>query len=122
MHCCPVLSKWHKLMTETKDPISEEFIDECEKLLKECEAFHTTAGEKSLSFVEVAKEKVSTIKELAGDNKETMSLLEEILKLWDGAVQPRIKLLCDNTADLASSIMDMMKFVVEPIEATTETP
>jgi len=62
------------------------------------------------------------IKELAEDDKESMSILEEVLKLWNEAVQPRIKLLCDNTAELASSIMDMMKFVVEPVEVTTETP
>ncbi|MFH1614495.1 MAG: hypothetical protein ABIG61_05370 [Planctomycetota bacterium] len=115
-------NKWHELMAKTEDPISKEFIDECQKLLEKCESFHTEAGEKILSFVEDAKEKVSTIKELAGDNKETMSILEEVLKLWNEAVQPRIKLLCDNTAELASSIMDMMKFVVEPIEATTKTP
>ena len=115
-------SKWHELMAKTEDPISKEFIDECEKLLGECESFHTEAGEKILSFVEDAKEKVSMIKELAGDDKESMSILEEVLKLWNEAVQPRIKLLCDNTAELASSIMDMMKFVVEPVEVTTETP
>ncbi len=114
-------SKWHELMAKTEDPISKEFIDECEKLLGECESFHTEAGEKILSFVEDAKEKVSMIKELAGGDKEIMSILEEVLKLWNEAVQPRLKFLCDNTAELASSIMGMMKFVVEPIEATKET-
>ena len=115
-------NRWHELMAKTEDPISKEFIDKCTKLLEECESFHTEAGEKILSFVDDAKEKVSMIKELAGGDKETISILEEVLKLWNGAVQPRIKLLCDNTAELASSIMDMMKFVVETIEATTETP
>jgi len=115
-------SKWHELMAKTEDPISKEFIDECEELLKKCESFHTEAGEKILSFVEDAKEKVSMIKELAEGDKETISILEEVLKLWNEAVQPRIKFLCDNTSELASSIMDMMKFVVEPVEATTETP
>ena len=114
-------SRWHELMAKTEDPISKEFIDKCTKLLKECESFHTEAGEKILSFVEDAKEKVSMIKELAGSDKETMSILGEVLKLWNDAVQPRLKFLCDNTTELASSIMDMMKFVVEPIEATTET-
>ena len=115
-------SKWHELMTKTEDPISKEFINGCAGLLEECESFHTTAGEKILSFVEDVKEKISMIKELAGEDKETMSILEAVLKLWNETIQPQVKFLCDNTADLTSSIMDMMKFVVEPIETTTETP
>jgi gas vesicle protein len=112
--------KWHELMAKTEDPVSKEFIDGCTKLLDECESFHTAAGEKILSFVGDAKEKISTIRELAGNEKDTMSILEEVLKLWNETVQPQIKFLCDNTADLTSSIMDMMKFVVEPVETTSE--
>ena len=114
--------EWHKVMKATKEPISKKFIDKCTELLEKCETFHTEAGEKILSFVEDAKEKVSMIKKLAGDDKEIMSILEAVLKLWNEAVQPRVKFFCENTAVLASSIMDRMESVVEPIEATTETP
>lgn len=113
--------KWHELMIKTKNPVSKEFIDGCAKLLEECESFHTMAGKKVLAFVGDAKEKASVIKELAGDDKETMSILEEVFKLWNEIVRPRAKFLCDNVSDLASSIMDMMKFVVEPVETAKET-
>ena len=115
-------SKWQELCSNTETARSKKFIDGCEKLLKECDSFRAKVVEKSQSFAENAKDKVSMISELAGDSKETKSLLEEVLKLWNEVEQPRLMFLYNNTAELESSIMEMMEFAVQPLEATTETP
>ena len=112
--------KWQELMAKTDAPISAEFVGKCEKLLDECETFHTTAGEKILKFVDDTKEKIPTIKESAGDNEETMSTLKDVLDLWNETVLSRLKLFCDNTEQLTLIIMDNLKFIVEPIETVTE--
>jgi len=114
-------SKWHELCSNTETARSKKFIDECTNLLAECDSFRAEVVEKSQSFVANSKDKVSMIAELAGASKETRSLLEEILKLWNEVEQPRLVFLYNNTAELESSIMEMMEFAVQPIGAVTET-
>ena len=84
--------------------------------MAECAPFREKIVEKSRSFSENTKDKISLIAELAGDNKETGSLLEEVLKLWNEIEQPRLVFLYEKTAELEARIMDMMEFAVQPIE------
>ena len=113
--------KWHELCSNTETARSRKFIDECTKLLAECDSFRAEVVEKSQSFAANTKDKVSMIAELARDSEETRSLLEEIFKLWNEVEQPRLVFLYNNTAELESSIMEMMELAVRPIETATET-
>jgi len=108
--------KWQDLCSKTETARSKQFLDQCEKLLAECASFREKIVEKSRSFAENTKDKISLIAELAGDNKETRSLLEEVLKLWNEIEQPRLVFLYEKTAELEARIMDMMEFAVQPIE------
>lgn len=114
--------KWQKLCSKTKTARSKEFLDQCRRLLAECESFRVEIVEKSQSAVENTKDKASQIVELTGGCKETKALMEEILKCWNEIEQPRLVLLYEKTAELESSIMEMMEFAVQPIEAATEPP
>lgn len=108
--------KWQELCSNTKTARSKEFLDQCKKLLAECAFFREKIVEKSQSFAENTKDKISLISELAGDSKETKSLLGEVLKLWNEIEQPRLVFLCEKTAELETRIMDMMEFAMQPIE------
>ena len=108
--------KWQKLCSDTKTARSKRFCDQCEKILTECNSFCAEIVTKSQSFAENTKDKFSLIVELAGDNKETKSLLGEVLKLWNEIEQPRLVFLCEETAELETRIMDMMEFAMQPIE------
>lgn len=112
--------KWQNLCSKTKTARSKKFIDESTKLLKECDFFRVDIVKKSESFAEHTRDKVSLIAELAGDSKEIKSALEENIKLWNDVVQPQLDLFYEKTAELESSIMNMMEFAVQPIEAAAK--
>ena len=107
--------KWQELCSNTETARSKKFCDECMKILAECESFRAKVVEKSQFFAENTKDKVSIIKEMTRDNKETKSLLKDILKLWNVVEQPQLVLLFEKTAALESSIMDMVEFGIQPI-------
>ena len=90
--------------------------------MAECESFRADIVEKSQLAVENTKDKASQIIELTGGCKEIKSLMEEILKRWNEIEQPRLVFLYEKTTELESSIMEMMEFAVQPIEAATELP
>ena len=111
--------KWYELCSKTKTARSKKFIDQCTKLLDECGSFCAEIVKKAKSVAVYIKNKISLIVELAGDSKETKSLLKETLKLWNKIEQPQLVFFFEKTTELQSSIMDMMEFAVQPIEAIT---
>lgn len=112
--------KWQKLCSETETARSGEFLKQCEAILAECDSFREKIVQQSQAFAENTKDKISLITKVIEDSKETKSLLEEILKLWNEIEQPRLVFLHEKTAELASGIMDMMEFAVQPVEAAAE--
>jgi len=114
--------KWQKLCSETETARSGEFLKQCEAILAECDSFREKIVQQSQAFTGNTKDKLSLITKVIEDSKETKSLLGEILKLWNEIEQPRLVFLHGKTAELESSIMEMMEFAVQPVEAATENP
>ena len=112
--------KWQNLCSKTKTARSKKFIDESTKLLMECDLFRVDIVKKSESFAEHTRDKVSLIAELVGDSKEIKSAVEENIKLWNDVVQPQLDFFYEKTSEFESSIMNMMEFSVQPIEAATK--
>ena len=110
--------KWQALCSETKSAVSMEFYNRCQDILKECNSFRTDIVNKAMAFADKAQSRGPVISELAGENKETKALMEEILKLWNEVEHPRLVFLYEKTAGLESRIMDMIEFAMEPLETT----
>jgi len=115
-------SDWQELMSKTENAVSKPFLEECTKLVKRCLSFREDIVGKSQFFAKNAKDKISSINKLAGDDKNVKSVLEDVLKLWNDFGQSRLEFLFEKAEELESSIRDIMEEVVRPVETITETP
>ncbi len=110
-------NNWQTLCSQTETARSMEFYNSSQNILKECELFRTDIINSARTFAEKVQSRGPVISELAGDNKETKALTEELLKLWNEAELPRLVFLYEKTAELESRIVDMIEFAMEPVEA-----
>lgn len=110
--------KWQKLCLQTSSARSREFCNQCEKILEECDSFRTDIVSETRKFTKKVQNRLLSINELAGDNKETQSLLKQILEIWNKVEQPRLVFLYEKTVELESRIRDMVEFAMAPIEVT----
>ena len=109
-------NNWQTLCSQTETARSMEFYNSSQDILKECELFRADIVNRARMFAEKVQSRGPVISELAGDNKETRALTEELLKLWNETEQPRLVFLYEKTAELESRIMDMIEFAMEPAE------
>lgn len=107
--------EWHNLCSETTSARSLLFYNRSREILCECDSFCDDIVSRCQFFEANAKDKISLIMQLAGDNKETRLLLKDVLKLWNEVVQPQFVLLLGNAAALVSHIMDIMDVAMQPI-------
>lgn len=101
---------------------SKIFVDQCLKLIDRCLSFRAEVVEKKGIFVKNAQDKISAIQQYADGNGELLSLLKDVLDMWNAYGQPRLEMLFDRSFDLETSIRDVIDLVLEPMDKKQENP
>jgi len=108
-----LLDKWKSLCENTTSAKSRKFCNKCEQILQECTAFQNEIAAKNESFKETVQDQLPVISELAGDNEVIKSLLDQVIgQLWNEVERPRLLFLYDKSAELETSIWDMVKLAM----------
>ena len=115
-----LIEDWKILISAEEIAISEKFVKKCLKLIDRCISFREDVVEKKQNFEKSAQDKISAIKELTNGDKDIMSVLEDVIDLWNKYGQPRLELLFDKSEELETSIRDIIELVMEPIELIKE--
>jgi len=108
-----LFGKWGKLCAETESAKSRKFCGECEEILKECASFRNDIAAKSEAFTNMVEIDLEDINDKAGDNEAIKILLSHAIgELWNKAEVPRLLFLFDKSAELETSIRDMIKYAM----------
>ena len=108
-----LLDKWKSLCENTASAKSVEFCNKCEQILLECTAFQNEIIAKTESFRETVQDQLPVISALAGDNEVIKGLLDQVIgQLWNDIERPRLLFLYDKSAELETSIQDMIELAI----------
>ena len=108
-----LFGKWGKLCAETESAKSRKFCGACEEILKECISFRNDIVAKSQAFTNTVEIDLEDINDKAGDNEAIKILLSHAIgELWNKAELPRLLFLFDKSAELETSIRDMIKYAM----------
>lgn len=110
--------KWKSLCSQTASSKSRKFCQQCEQILAECDSFRRDIVSRSQYFADISQDRLPVIIEQAGDDKKTVSLLKQIIELWNTVEQPHLVSLYEKSEQLEARIRDMIGFAMQPTEIT----
>ena len=108
-----LLDRWKELCAKTESAKSRIFYHKCEEILKECISLRNEIAAKNESFKNTVEDQLPVFSVLAGDNEAVKDLMGQVInQLWNEVERPGLLFLYDKSAELETSVLDMMKFAM----------
>ena len=98
--------RWANICSTAKDTEPDVFIQQCEEILADCEAFRDQIDKQRMKFTTISANRQDVIKKVAGTDNDTKLLMEQISQHWNETTQPQLVLLYKKLEELEQSIRE----------------
>jgi len=98
--------EWANICSKAKFTESDVFVQQCENILADCEAFQNQIDEKSINFTDTTEIRLLSIKKLAGNDNDVNFIMKQVSQHWNETVQPQLVFLYEKLEELELSVRD----------------
>jgi hypothetical protein len=98
--------RWANICSKEKDTELNIFIQQCEEILADCEAFRDQIAEQCTNFTNEIKDRQPLIKKLTTSDNDTKLLMEQVSEHWNEHTHPQLITLYEKLEELEQSIRE----------------
>lgn len=98
--------RWANICSTAKTTEPKIFIQQCEEILADCEAFRDQIDKQCTNFTKISANRQDMIKKVAGPDNGTKLFMEQVSQHWNEITQPQLLLLYEKLEELEQNIRE----------------
>ena len=96
--------RWANICSMAENTEPDVFIQQCEEILADCEAFRDQIDKQRANFTKISANRQDVIEKVAGTDEGTKLFMEQVSEHWDEHTHPQLVLLYEKLEELEQNI------------------